>query len=68
MSVTATGTGTLGFQWYKDGAAIAGAVDSSLAFTSLSNVDAADYTVTVTDSVAAIFWRDSDRSEYANVV
>ena len=52
LSVTATGTGTLGFQWYKDGAAIAGAVDSSLAFTSLSNVDAADYTVTVTDSVA----------------
>jgi arabinan endo-1,5-alpha-L-arabinosidase len=52
LSVSASGTGTLGYQWYKDGVAIAGATANSLAFASLTTADAADYTVAVTDSIA----------------
>jgi len=53
LAVTATGTGTLGYQWHKNGVAIADATASSLAFASLAAGDAGDYTVVVTDSIAS---------------
>lgn len=51
LSVSASGTGTLSYQWYKGSTAIAGATGSSLALASLSTGDEGDYTVAVTDSI-----------------
>ncbi|MBE2214634.1 MAG: family 43 glycosylhydrolase [Opitutaceae bacterium] len=50
LTVAATGTGVLGYQWFKGAVAVEGATASSLAFAALTTGDAADYTVTVTDS------------------
>ncbi|MGC3996605.1 MAG: carbohydrate-binding domain-containing protein [Anaeromyxobacter sp.] len=43
FSVSATGGGTLGYQWYKGTSAIQGATDASLTFASVTTGDAGDY-------------------------
>lgn len=48
FSVTATGSGTLTYQWMKNGAAITGATASALALTNITAADAAVYSVNVT--------------------
>ena len=50
FSVTATGDGTLSYQWYKDSTAISGATSSSYAIASASTSDAGTYYVVVTNS------------------
>jgi uncharacterized delta-60 repeat protein len=53
FSVTATGDGTLSYQWFKDGAVLSGATGSSLALTNVQLADVANYTVTVANSLGS---------------
>jgi kumamolisin len=48
LSVAATGSGTLTYQWYLNGTAIPGATSPTLTLTSLAASQAGSYTVTVT--------------------
>jgi len=48
FSVSATGQGTLSYQWKKDGNAIGGAINSTLAVSNAQAVNAGSYTVDVT--------------------
>ncbi len=48
LSVAATGTGTLAYQWYKNGNALAGATNSSYTVASTSSGDVGTYQVIVT--------------------
>jgi len=50
LSVTATGDGTLSYQWYKDSTAISGATSSSYAISSATSSNAGTYYVVVTNS------------------
>lgn len=50
FSVTATGDGTLSYQWYKDSTAISGATSSSYAIASAASSNAGTYYVVVTNS------------------
>jgi len=49
VSVTATGTAPLTYQWYRNGTAITGATGSFYLLTSALFTDAGSYTVTVTN-------------------
>lgn len=55
LSVTATApdSGTLSYQWRKDGVSIAGATSSTLTIGSLSSTDAGNYSVVVTNTLGA---------------
>ena len=56
FSVTATGTGALTFQWFKNGVLIPGATSSLLVLTGVTAADAAStpgYTVVVTDTTGS---------------
>jgi hypothetical protein len=59
LSVGATGTGTLSYQWYKgssplsNGGDVSGVTTSTLAFTSVRDRDAATYYVVVTDTLGS---------------
>lgn len=59
FSVTATGSGVLGYQWKKNGASISGATSSSLTVSSVSSTDAANYSVTVSNSAGSITSNDA---------
>jgi formylglycine-generating enzyme len=50
FTVTATGTGTLTYQWQKDGVDIPGATSSTFSLTNAKPWHIGDYTVKVTDS------------------
>lgn len=50
LSVTATGSGTLSYQWYHDNRTIAGATSASVAVAQAGYSDGGAYTVAVTDS------------------
>jgi hypothetical protein len=54
LSVVATGSGTVSYQWRKAGVDISGATDATLSFPSLSASDAAAYTVVVTAGCGAV--------------
>jgi hypothetical protein len=54
FNVTASGSPLPSYQWQKDGAAIAGATDSSLVLTNLQTTNAGRYTVLVTNSFASL--------------
>jgi hypothetical protein len=55
FSVSATGTGTLSYQWKKNGAPIGGATSSSYTTPATAAGDnGAQFSVTVTDSVASV--------------
>jgi len=50
FSVTASGSGTLTYQWYKDSSAISGATSSTYTISSASSSDAGSYYVIVSNS------------------
>jgi hypothetical protein len=54
FSVTATGTGTLTYQWRKGGIAIGGATNPSLALAAVAEADAGSYDVVVTNVVGSV--------------
>ncbi|HVZ64633.1 MAG TPA: PQQ-binding-like beta-propeller repeat protein [Opitutaceae bacterium] len=54
LTVTATGPGAVTYQWYKNGAAIAGATGASYTVASATTADAGTYTVVVTSSGGAV--------------
>jgi hypothetical protein len=54
FSVTATGSGTISYQWRKNGTAISGATSASYAINNISASDAANYSVLVTAGCGAL--------------
>ncbi len=48
---TAIGSGTLTYQWYRNGVAVPGATGSTLRFTNLQLTNAGDYTVVVANGL-----------------
>src|SRR5580704_16103214 len=48
--VSASGTGTLSYQWYKSNSLLAGQTASSLVLTNIQTADSAQYEVSVIDS------------------
>jgi outer membrane protein assembly factor BamB/subtilisin family serine protease len=54
LSVVASGAGGLSYQWSLNGAAIAGAVDSSYTVASASSASSGSYTVTVTSGSSSV--------------
>ena len=54
FAVSASGGGTLGYQWYKDSAAISGATSASYTISSVAASDAASYDVVVTNSAGSV--------------
>jgi pectate lyase len=54
LSVVATGTAPLSYQWAKGGAAIAGAMGATLTLAGVSAADAGSYTVTVSNSAGKV--------------
>jgi hypothetical protein len=50
LTVTATGTGILSYQWYKDGAAIVGATSSTYTISSASGANAGNYYVVASNA------------------
>ena len=54
LSVTATGTAPLAYQWYHDTVAMTGQTNATLTLASLTSVDAGAYTVTVTNSAGTV--------------
>ncbi len=51
LSVTATGTGTLSYQWYRNGRALAGATSAAYTRSALTLADAGVYWATITDTI-----------------
>ncbi|MBI2512566.1 MAG: ExeM/NucH family extracellular endonuclease [Opitutae bacterium] len=49
LTVAATGTGTLGYQWFKDDVAIDGATSATYSVASATPADSGNYAVVVTD-------------------
>ncbi|HVS50888.1 MAG TPA: immunoglobulin domain-containing protein [Opitutaceae bacterium] len=54
FSVVASGTGTLSYQWKKDGAAISGATNASYTIASAQATDAGSYTVTISSIAGSV--------------
>jgi len=54
LTVGATGPGTITYQWYLNGAPIAGAVGATYAVASASAADGGSYTVTVTSGSSSV--------------
>ncbi|MBM3847129.1 MAG: hypothetical protein FJ405_12700, partial [Verrucomicrobia bacterium] len=54
LGVSATGHGLLRYQWRRNGQVIPGAEDSELRFSSVSESDAGEYTVEVTDRWSSV--------------
>jgi len=53
FSVSASGSATLSYQWYKDGSALTGATASSLSLSAVSSTNAGSYTVKVSNSAGS---------------
>lgn len=54
LTVTATGGGTLAYQWRKGGIAIAGATSSTYTIATTATTDAGSYDVVVTNSAGSV--------------
>lgn len=54
FTVAATGSGTLSYQWKKDGVAIAGATSATLTLTNIQGSDSGVYSVTVTGTAGTV--------------
>jgi hypothetical protein len=57
LSALAAGCGTPDYQWYKSGSPIPGAVSSTLVLRNISGLDAANYSVAITDSFGSTLSR-----------
>jgi Immunoglobulin domain len=57
LNVSATGSGTISYQWRKNGTPISGENQSYLAFSSLSVSDSAQYDVLVSNSTGSVVSR-----------
>ena len=53
FSVSATGSGTISYQWRRNGQAVSGATDSTFVFTPAADDDGALYSVLVSDSTGS---------------
>lgn len=53
FAVKASGSGTLSYQWFRDGNLIVGATDRFLSLQNVQLDDVANYTVRVTDSIGS---------------
>ncbi len=53
FSVTATGAGSLGYQWWFNGSTLGGATAATLTLGNLQGTNSGNYTVVVTNSVSA---------------
>ena len=62
LSVTATGVGTISYQWYRGADPVDGATASSVSVTASTPADAGQYTVAVTNDYGSV------RSEAATIV
>jgi hypothetical protein len=54
LAVTATGSGTLSYQWYKGGAAVSGATSATYSIASLAAANAGRYYVRVADANGSV--------------
>lgn len=54
FNVAATGSGTLSYQWYKDGVALSGATTASYSLSAAATADAGSYTVVVSNSAGSV--------------
>lgn len=54
LSVIAAGTGSLRYQWLRDGAPIAGETNASLTLVSAQPADSGNYAVTVSDALTSL--------------
>ena len=54
LSVVASGTAPLAYQWYKDSAPLSGASSSTLAFAKTGTADTGSYTVVVANSAGTV--------------
>ena len=54
LSVTATGAGTLSYQWFKDGVAVSGATSSTLSLPGVTSANAGAYSVKISNSVSSV--------------
>ncbi|MBI5770411.1 MAG: M36 family metallopeptidase [Verrucomicrobia bacterium] len=54
FGVIASGSGTLAYQWFKDGTALSGATNATLTFTNVQSANVGSYTVTVTNGVGSV--------------
>jgi len=54
FSVTATGSGTLAYQWRKNGTVISGATSASYTISGATSADAASYSVVVSNSAGSV--------------
>jgi hypothetical protein len=54
FSATAIGSGTLTYQWYRNGAAVPGATTPTLRFTNLQLTDAGSYRVVVANGLQSV--------------
>ncbi len=54
FTASATGSGSLSYQWSKDGAPLAGATSSTFTIPVVGTTDAGNYTVTVTSGSASV--------------
>ncbi len=54
LSVTASGAGTLSYQWFKDGTAIGGATSSTLSLPGVTTANAGNYSVKISNSVSSV--------------
>jgi hypothetical protein len=60
LAVGATGSGTLSYQWSKDGAELPGATLPVLDFRIVADADVGRYTVTVSNSIGSVVSRAAD--------
>jgi hypothetical protein len=54
LSVTATGTAPLSYQWFRDGVALPGATAATLALTNVQGSDSGAYSVRITSSAGTV--------------
>lgn len=54
FTVLVSGTGSLSYQWRKDGTAISGATNATLSLTNVQNANAGSYTVVVSNSAGNV--------------
>ncbi len=67
FNVTAIGTGTISYQWYKNAVVISAATSSSYTLTNISFADSANYTVVVSSSCGSNITSNAAKLTIASV-